>query len=393
MLAACSSQRSVLPTPSTPAGAAGALTTSTMPAPRGTTITIGIVVANSGDNAAASSSTDDVAVAWSQWVNGHLGGINGHPVKIAVADSTSQPTTAAAVTRRLVDSDGAIAVLAKDPSSQQAVLDVLAAAGIIPIGATSPTTSPRATLEAAKLSGATHLVAALCAAPRCVDLGTALASLSAAVELPYAGQVLIEPSSPDYADQCVDLITSGADHIELALAPTLARSVAQQCLIEGYEGRFGMASDNVVASQVESLPGLKLGGAIDGFPWWSSAAPVAEFTAAIAAYGAGVDPRNPSATSTWAELELFRQTLQDSAAPPDATLSAADVAAAYNTISGETLNGLFASPLSFTQGALRPQATCSWLFRLDDGVFASLVPSTVGNGEVGDLGSHCWTTG
>ena len=120
--------------------------------------------------------------------------------------------------------------------------------------------------------------------------------------------------------------------------------VVEECTLQGYEGVWGAANNTVIASEFEGIDGLRLAGVINGFPWWADAPPVEAYNTALETYGGGVDGRNPSATSTWAALELFRKAMGEYGPAADAEVTAADVVAAYQQVTDETLEGLLPSP-------------------------------------------------
>ena len=153
---------------------------------------------------------------------------------------------------------------------------------------------------------------------------------------------------------------------------------------------WGAGNNTVIASQFETIEGLHLAGVIHGFPWWADAPPVETYNTVLESYGGGVDGRNPSATTAWAALELFRTAMGEFGPAADAEIAAADVVAAYHQVTDETLDGLLPSPLSFVAEGAQPYVPCFWLYEMQDGEFSTVTLGDSGNGESGDLQSSCF---
>ena len=100
-----------------PAVTAGAATK-----PKGTPIVIGVIGSFTGPQASSSRQAQTVAPAWEKWVNNH-GGINGHPVKVVVADDGGDPAKAQAAEKTLVDQENVIAIVVSSDTKVSAFDD------------------------------------------------------------------------------------------------------------------------------------------------------------------------------------------------------------------------------------------------------------------------------
>ena len=78
--------------------------------PKGTPIVIGVIGSFTGPQASSSRQAQTVAPAWAKYVNG-LGGINGHPVKVVLADDGGDPAKAQAAEKTLVDQNNVVAIV------------------------------------------------------------------------------------------------------------------------------------------------------------------------------------------------------------------------------------------------------------------------------------------
>jgi branched-chain amino acid transport system substrate-binding protein len=111
---------------------------------------------------------------------------------------------------------------------------------------------------------------------------------------------------------------------------------------------------------------------------------------AFSKYASGFDYREGWTTAFWATGELFRKAL--SSTPAATSIDAATVVAAYNKVQNETLDGLLAQPVTFSNGKAKP-VQCFWLYKYDvgDKDASSVAPvGASGNGQSGDLASSCF---
>jgi len=385
----------------------------TMAAPTGTEIVIGLVYSETGRTAGTYGSTDTVANAWAEWVNTEMGGVNGHPVKIAAVDGLSTAEGAAAAVRDAVESQGAVAIIIQDSTAENAIAQYLAEKGIPMIGGTangrpsdsgeahwpnnyfntapSNPSSAAATMVAAKAAGATKYSAAVCAeVPACAQAGALYGAISSVIGIEYVGLVTVGAADPSYTAPCLELIGKGTDIINLGLATQTASAVIDECTAQGYEGWYASGMNSVTARGLEGVDGLKMAGAINGFPWWADDPAVETFRTAVETYGNGDDVRDPSSTTTWSALELFRKSVGANGPAADADVTAADILAVYQAISGETLDGLLPSPITYTAEGFQPLIPCFWLFTLEGGEFTTITNGESGNGASGDLQSSCF---
>jgi len=168
--------------------------------------------------------------------------------------------------------------------------------------------------------------------------------------------------------------------------------VIDECLLQGFTGAFSAANNSVTAPDFETLD-IRLVGALNGFPWWADAEPVQLYRDINEKYGDGDDVRNSSATSTWSALELFRKAMGENGPAGDADVTAADVISVYQAISGETLDGLLAAPVSYVADGFQPGLSCFWIFDMQGGKFSSTNVGDSGNGASGDLQTSCFSLG
>jgi len=380
----------------------------------GTPIKIGLVYSETGRTAATYGMTDGVAKAWAQWVNEEMGGVNGHPVEIVAEDGQSTGEGAVAAAQKLIDA-GVVGIVVQDSTAENAIAETITAAGIPMIGGTAngrpsdtgeahwpntyfPTApsnpaTAASTMVAAAAAGLTSYSAAVCAeVPACAEAGGLYGAVGPALGVEYKGLVTVGAADPSYTAPCLELVSLGAEVINLGLAPQTALAVIAECELQGFTGAFSSANNSITAPDFEVLD-IRLIGGLNGFPWWADAEPVQTYRDVNEKYGDGDDVRNSSATSTWSALELFRKVMSENGPAADAEVTAADVVSVYQGISGETLDGLMAAPISYVADGFQPGLSCFWLFDMQGGEFSSISVGDSGNGASGDLQTSCFSFG
>jgi branched-chain amino acid transport system substrate-binding protein len=389
---------------------------STAPAaPTGDPIKIGLVYSETGRTALTYGMTDGVAKAWAEWSNTEMGGVAGHPVEIVLADGQSTGEGALAAANELI-AEGVVGIIVQDSTAENAIAEAITAAGIPMIGGTANgrpqdtgdahwpntyfVTSPSnpataaSTMIATKAAGLTSYSAAVCAeVPACAEAGRLYEIVGPAIGVEYNGLVTVGAADPSYTAACLELVSLGADVINLGLAPQTAVAVIEECQLQGFTGAYSSANNSVTAPDLEGL-GVRVIGGLNGFPWWADDPQVETYRTVNEDYGDGEDIRNSSATSTWSALELFRKTFNNSGLTSDDAIDAATVISTYQGISGETLDGLLAAPVSYVAEGFQPALQCFWLFDMgEDGTFTSIVEGESGNGVEGDLQTTCFSLG
>jgi branched-chain amino acid transport system substrate-binding protein len=346
-----------------------------------------------------------VARGWAKWTNKVNGGVDGHPVKIVVANTKSTGGAAASILTQTVEADHPIAVVATDAAIEAPIATYLAAQDIPVIGGVGDTPtiwnkdtnyfSPFAvsTVEAevgvaaAAAVKATNLGAVVCSeVPVCATENALFTALAPKYHLSYKGLLTASTTQPSYTSVCLAMIQKNVDALVLALGTATIQSVIQDCTDQNYKGYYLIDGTSLSQSLLTTAPsGTKATGTIAGFPWWSDAAPVKTFRSVMTKYAPGVTYKNPAATSTWSTLELFREAMSGATGQPSTT----QVFDAYAKVKNQSLGGLLAAPVTFTKGAPSPVIKCAWLYKFTDGHFSTVSVGASGNGQSGDLRSSC----
>jgi branched-chain amino acid transport system substrate-binding protein len=319
------------------------------------------------------------------------GGLAGHPIEIAATDIKSD--VAAAQTAVSEIPDDAIAVLYNSALSEASVADTLSALNVPILGiGYSPTvwggnleifqitceTSPdncanpnflttASTIETtigdqllgAQNVGATNVVAASCAeVDSCSAAEPIFQAIGASLGLTMHPGVKVSSTAADYSAECVGFIQDGIDYIQLSGSAELGVKMIESCLDQGYEGTFGASAGSVKAALLETDG--QLAGGLNAFPWFVDDPLVQEYRDIVE--GAGIDEVEwgaAQATGFYANLRLLQKAINAYADPSTPLDRAAALAAMYQ-VKDETLDGLLAKPITFTEDNLDRTQNCFW---------------------------------
>jgi branched-chain amino acid transport system substrate-binding protein len=364
-------------------------------------IKIGLLISQTGTSASSDKTGVDAAQAWEKWVNAGTG-IAGHPVKLVIKDDKGDPATATAAAKELVG-DGVVSMTLQTSNTELASNAYLKTQDIPVIGATgySPQvwgatpnyfgTAPgaigiiQAQFASAKSVGASHWSSAYCAEVAvCKASEPMFKPASAQQGLSYAGSFAVAATAPNYTAECLKLKQLNTDFLQISFAPAAAKRLVADCATQSYQGWYG-ASAGSVGPDLTGIKGIKLAGGLQGFPWWAKDAPATTFRDAMTKYSPDAAYENPGATSVWTALELTRKSLANAGD----TVTRQSVFDGLYGLKDETLGGLLPQPLTFTKGKAPATLNCVWLYKMENGTFASAALGDSGNGATGDLKSTC----
>jgi branched-chain amino acid transport system substrate-binding protein len=352
----------------------------------GSEVVIGSVGTFSGVIGSFTAGAREAMLAWAQSVNGR-GGLNGHPVRLLVADDGGDPARAQSIVRDMVERQGAIAFV-----GNQVVLTVsgvtayLEGKGIPFIGGdlttptwtASPVLFPQGTdvdsVGAASLSelakaGYTKIAVLFCTESPGCRRGGPLSNYPPNADVVYTADVSI--AQPDYTGECIQAKNAGAQAMFLGLDGNSVHRVARSCAQQGYKPGYG-------TSTISVLPDLAADPNLEGLiaptpnaPWFLTDTPaLKQYAAAMAQYAPKV-PLSAITSAQWASGIL----LERAAAKLSAKPTSAELLAALGAIRNETLGGL-APPLSFAAGRPSPRVPCYFVVRVKGGQWIAPKGST-----------------
>jgi branched-chain amino acid transport system substrate-binding protein len=358
------------------AGSAGGGTASTVALTKAP-IVVGVIADESnGPTGQSSQDVPRMMAAWQQYTNAH-GGINGHPVRYINEDDALDPAKAATAVHTLID-DHVVAIM--DDSGINATWASAATAAHIPVlslneSASGDTYEANAnffgngttvlgilwghTAMAAKAGGKVFGGIYCSELPQCKTAIAVWRADAPKVGMKFGTAVSAPLQAPDYTAQCVALKEANVDAMFPIVSPT---QVADDCARQNYHPIY-IGSQGTLLFKYAS--DANLNGAYQnqtGFPWMLDNTPaLREFHAAEDGVLANAD--NPAGISAgWTGLMMLEKALTNVSPTP----TAQDVYNGLYAMHGETLGGLAATPLTFTQGKPTTQR-CYFVTQIKNG--------------------------
>lgn len=368
----------------------GATTQSGTTAPGGTTtaqggakapIVVGMVGVFSGVVGAAYSPARDAAAAWAKTVNAK-GGIDGHPVKVLIADNGNNAGNDISIVKRFVEDEGAIALLNYYPATAAAanVAKYAQDKGIAIVGGSGfesewakfpsmfPVTTAAAIQDAswanamkdagAKVVGSIHCTEGAVCAEKQGNFARAAKELGMTVAYETQGSL----AQPDFTSVCTEARSRNVEAFVPILDGNSVLRVARDCNRQGYKPIL-----------INPQPGNETPAATEGmiapitsFPWFlSSGSPaLQEYGAAMKKF---VPKTNTYSSGGWLSGKLLEKALTGRVADKPA---AKDVLAGLYALKGETLGGL-SQPLTFAKSAPTVTIPCTWKVIVKGGKWAN----------------------
>ena len=347
-----------------------------------------IVIGNVGDYSGIVGSVLHEGGPMAQVVGRHIndtGGLNGHPVKMLVADAAGDPSRALSIVRDMVENKGVVAFMGNlwvlSASGARSYLEqkkIPAIGGDVstalwfqspmffPQASSFPTMAVGSVKTMADL-GHKKIALAYCAEVEACkiyhDEGTGRAA-SVGAQIVYTAQVSL--AQPDYTAECLQAQRSGAQALMLGVDSTALSRFARSCFQQGFKVPIVTASLATIASTTKdpNLDGLR--SPVGTFPFVANDLPAErEYAAAIARYAPTIE-QSGSTSAVWVSGALLREV---SKALPD-TVTSADFLKELYRIKNNTLGGI-APPLTFNEGKPAPDVTCYFIQQIVGGKFTA----------------------
>ena len=372
------------------AGATRALPPGASPVKDKGPVVIASITHMSGPAASGTLPGLDGLQLWVKHINDR-GGVNGHPVKLLVADDKSDTARHRQLVQEMVEQKGAIAFVQNGEAlTGHGSVDYLVKKGVPVINSigsndyfyTSPVHFPlvahgeefvRGALfnsgDYAKAKGVRKFGVIACTeAQICNDVdrlaGNADNARSAGLDLVYKARASLV--QPDFTAECIAARNAGVQVLLISLDGNSVARVAASCARQNYRPLYSVYGAIAFDKMKDNpdLAGLTVNA--NGFPYFICNDPTtAEFCEARRKYGPvqiyGIG--NAIGWTAGKAFELAARNLPDSPTP-------ADVLAGLWTFKNETLGGL-THPLTFTKGQPAPRMTCWWPLVVDHGAFAA----------------------
>jgi branched-chain amino acid transport system substrate-binding protein len=352
-------------------------------------IVIGSIGTYSGPLGSVLTEMVNAVQVWTRFINDR-GGLNGHAVKLLIADDGGDPARHRAQVQDLVERQKVIAFVANGEAiSGQGSISYLQEKRVPVIGSEGandyfyensmyfpqmPTGS--ALLKAFLASAAQQLVPAkkklatlVCREATACTVADRIwgadgYAKSHGFEVVYRGQASV--AQPDFTAECLNAQRSGAEVVLILMDTNSVLRVANSCHRQAFNPTFAWGG-NATSRTQPGTPGLD-GGSIGAtvFPWMVGDTPAtAEFQGAMAQYQKGVAPTG-SHTVGWVAAKLFERAAAAMPEPP----SAAAVLEGLWKISNDDLGGL-TYPLAFQRDKPAQPRVCWFNVRIAGGAFTA----------------------
>jgi len=344
-----------------------------------------------GGSPSSLSSSSAIAVpayeAWADSVNAH-GGINGHRVDVIVKHTTTNPGIAETAVKDLVDQDHVVAIA--EISNVDSSFATFVEKAHVPVIGTNISSLlmfsnpdffsegqtddslPVSVALAAKKVGAKKLGLLYCSESSiCQELVSPLRTIAAklGVSVPLASG--ITASSPNFTAPCLAAKQAGVQALYVADAVSVALSVAQSCVQQGYTPSF-IADDGAVSVGFEKAPGWKNGmiSMQPDIPFFVKTPGTDAMVAAFKKYEPAVLKNadyNEEVVESWASGLLFEAAAKAGKLGVHGAPTSTELYKGLYSLHDETLGGM-APPLTYTKGKPNPIDCWFWM-RTKDGKF------------------------
>lgn len=384
LVSACSSSsHTSTPSNSSPSTSAAA--------PTGAPIVVGSVCDCTGADAVIAGGTKAYQ-AFVDSVNAS-GGINGHPLKLIVEDTTTSPSTAITGAQTLI-ADHVVAVL-DDTIFDAGFLPALAQANIPVVGGitsnasmgSNPNVYPigmtddalaYAVASTLKTAGATNVGTLYCAeAPQCQAFVGLMKSAGEQVGLPQVYSASTPPQAPNYTAECVAAQQAHVTGVAMFLSTPPEVALSANCAAQGFKPIYAINAEGF-SNQLLSAPGLKdLVMVLPEYPYWGKSAGMQAMMDALNKYAPGFvssSAFNQSTVEGWASALLLQAAVKAGGLTAGATPSSGEVVQGLESLNGETLGGVTV-PLTFPSG--KPHPIDCWF----TGRMQNSVPSLTNGGQ------------
>jgi branched-chain amino acid transport system substrate-binding protein len=344
-------------------------------------LNIGVICSCTGPLSSSSTVGPPAFIAWTQSVNAQ-GGLNGHLIKIFYHDDASSTVTAQSVVETMINQDK-IQVLVDDSavdtnfaayvdSHKVPVVGGSAESGLL---LTDPNFfSPGQTVDgynpaymlAAEKVGAHNIGQLYCAESTVCTQGVSPFRSEAAakgLKVGYVGQVSY--SAPNYTAQCVAAKQSGVTMLNVADAPTVATTVASNCVQQGYTPWF-VAADGAVSTSFLKTPGLrtKFIGIEPDIPFFASTPQVEQMNAILTKYAATQTLKSPNyseeSVENYVSGLILAEAVKNANAGTTGPITSAEIYNGLYQMRDDTLGGM-SPPLTFVKGQPNPVHCFFWI--------------------------------
>jgi branched-chain amino acid transport system substrate-binding protein len=340
----------------------------------------------SGVFGAATAPAPKALAAWVAWKNA-TGGLNGHPIKLIVADDQADPGTSLTLAKRLVESDKIIAMVGNinifgfpglEKYMREKNVPMIGGDGIDKGWFATPIGFPIAPPAEVQIIKGLKMMIEQKGAKKigifyCLEVSAICSYLVEQVKKdPEVGPKTTETYqvslvAPSYTSQCLRLKSAGVDTLYLLMDGAGAARAAQDCARQGYKPQIMLLSLDATAELpgVAALSTALVPGATFAPAPGQGVPAIDQYFKILATYAPSLGHAGMTSLG-WAAGELFGlagRNLPDKPAP-------ADLFSALWQLKNETLGGLTV-PMTFPKGGSAQLKPCVFLWGTGGGKFTA----------------------
>jgi branched-chain amino acid transport system substrate-binding protein len=375
-----------VPAPGVPAPGGGGGAQPTGPA-TGSPVNLGTICECSGPAGASIGP----GIASNQMVVKYLndnGGLNGHPIKLFVGDSNSDPNRHFALVKQMVEENKVIAFIgmmapltinATDKYLRDKGIPVVGGDGAHGLWFGSPVlffpgpsyiTQSVATAKLALALKTPKVAMFYCAEAQPCQLGRdALHSKQAqekapGLEIVYEAKVSL--AQPDFSAECLQAKGKGAQAVIVFVDAAAASRTTRSCIQQGYKPQWLTSPLTSAHADDPNNEGMTNPTAVS--PWFAEETPAQKrFHDAVRKYNPSLTV-NASTAVVWVAGQMLQYASKN--LPADNPTSA-DILKGMYTIKNMTFDGLLPDPLTFTEGQNSPDHPCYFVVQIKNGAYTA----------------------
>ena len=322
-----------------------------------------------------------------KWINDN-GGLNGHPIKLFVADSNSDPNRYFALLKQMVEENKVIAFLgqmapltvnAGDKYLKDKGIPVVGGDGAHGLWFQSPvlffpgpsyTTQAVATAKLAVALGTPKVAMFYCAEAQPCQVGRdALHSKLKDEKAPQAEIVYeakVSLAQPDFSAECLQAKSKGAQAVIVFVDAAAASRVTRSCIQQGFKPQW--LTSPLTSAHADDPNNDGMANPVAVFPWFIEETPAQRlFHDVIRRYNPSLTV-NATTSVVWVAGQML---LQASRNLPADNPTAQDIMNGMWTIKNQSFDGLVADPVTFTQGQPSPDHPCYFVIQIKNGGYTT----------------------
>lgn len=346
-------------------------------------VKIGMLGSFSGVLGSITSSGPKTLAAWASYTNAR-GGLNGHPVKLIVADDQGDPAASMTLARRLVEGDRVIAMAGNilvfafaqvEKYLAEKKIPMIGGDGVDPGWFTSKVGFPiSAPVSVQIIKGLKMLVdqgAKKIGVFYCLEVASLCSYLNSELlksEVgPYVEQSYqVSLVAPSYTSQCLRMKSAGIDTLYLLMDTPAATRAVQNCATQNFRPTV-MLLGNTTSEEAPTVAALAdaLVPASTAPPNLTGLPTVARFRSAMATYAPTLG-QNGVSNLAWASGELLALVGANLSANPKSS----EFFDALWKVKNETFGG-FTTPLTYVKGGLPAIKHCVFIWGMEGGKFSA----------------------